>query len=281
MHKQYEQADLLKLQQVELEIYKDVERVCEKYNLGISVIFGSAIGMVRHKGFIPWDDDMDVAMLREDYNKFEKIFDKELGEKYLLMRPTLDKRFASNVIKVEKKGTRFINKHTKHMKCEQGIFIDIFLFDKLSEDESKRALQKKKTRLYSMMIFLRNCAFPEIPMKGIAGGVAKVACFILHYLLKLVPDGNRRFYKKFDYYSQLANEENSTKLIMYQEPVSEKTIANIEEVAEIVDMPFENTTVKAYKTIDTLTRRYYGDYMQMPPEDKRVNHAAEVLEFGE
>ena len=81
---EYEESTLKKLQGIQLGILKDFIDVCKKYDLKYFLIFGTAIGAARHKGFIPWDDDIDIGMLRSDYDKFIDIMDKEMGEKYNL-----------------------------------------------------------------------------------------------------------------------------------------------------------------------------------------------------
>ena len=83
--KPYEPEILAKLHKTQIEILEEFERICEKHNLEYFAIYGTAIGAVRHQGFIPWDDDIDVGMLREDYEKFLEIAKKELGEKYQIM----------------------------------------------------------------------------------------------------------------------------------------------------------------------------------------------------
>ena len=88
--KSYEPEVLKKLHTVQLEMLNDFIRVCDKHDLTYFVVYGTAIGAVRHQGFIPWDDDIDVAMLRRDYDKFCRIFNEELSEKYNLLTPIID-----------------------------------------------------------------------------------------------------------------------------------------------------------------------------------------------
>ena len=115
-----------KLHKVQLEILEDFIRVCNKYGLRYFAIYGTAIGAVRHEGFIPWDDDIDVGMLRRDYDRFFEVFEKELGDKYNLLTPEIDPRYACTVTHIQRKGTRFVSEMSKDLKCEQCIFMDIF-----------------------------------------------------------------------------------------------------------------------------------------------------------
>ena len=281
MRKQYDDADLKKLQSVERNMCKDIHDVCEKHNIGYSVAFGSLIGAIRHSGFIPWDDDMDIVMLREDYERFEKVFDEELGDKYYLMSPLRDSAYLGNVIKVEKKGTTFINKHSEKMKCPQGIFIDIFVYDKIPENEAMFKKQKKKARLCAMLVFLYCSPWAEVGMKGITGAVAKAICFIAHYILHLIPHGNVYLYKKMLQYCMMSNESESDKYIIYQDGYADRTIIAEKDIVPYKCVDFDGLELNIPNNYDKVLRSYYGDYMELPPVDKRVNHAADVLDFGE
>ena len=281
MVRQYSEQELKGLQSVEIEICKDIHDVCKKNNIGYSIAFGSLLGAVRHKGFIPWDDDMDIVMFREDYEKFEKIFDKELGDKYYLMSPLRDSGYYGNVVKVEKKGTTFINKHSNRMKCPQGIFVDIFIYDKVPEDEKIFRKQKNKSRILAMLIFLYCSPYPEIPLKGVSGVMAKVICFVMHYVLHVIPRGNVLLYKKFIKACKMSNDTKSDKYIIYQDVNASGTVVDRKDVEPYDMICFDGEQLNIPNNYDKVLRNYYGDYMQLPPEDKRVNHAADILDFGE
>ena len=106
-YQEYEPKTLKRIQKVQLEILEAFINVCEKYDLSYFMLGGTGIGVVRHQGFIPWDDDIDVAMPRTDYDKFLSVVDKEIGEKYKIMTPLIDKNYACNVTHLQKKGTKY------------------------------------------------------------------------------------------------------------------------------------------------------------------------------
>lgn len=125
---------LEKLHVVEVEILDIFVWICNKYNLKYYLCYGTLIGVIRHQGFIPWDDDIDVAMPLEDYNKFVKIAQSELGDKYFLQNDKTDKYFGRCFSKIRKNGTAFYSKGDKNEKKHHGIFIDVFpLFYSLDE----------------------------------------------------------------------------------------------------------------------------------------------------
>lgn len=281
MLRKYDEAVLKKLQNTELSIFKDIVSVCRKYNIGYFMMFGTLIGAIRHKGFIPWDDDMDIGMLREDYNRFAKVFGKEMGGRYTLTTPIRTKGFASTVVKVQKKGTRFIPEYSKTMKCEQGIFIDIFIYDKVSDNEKQYKKQVKRTRTLSRLIFLAGSPNPEINIKGITGKIARFLCKAVHYIFKLIPNIHVYMYKKYVKYSTMANRESSLRYTTFQSTAPDKCIVNIDDLLPYEQVMFEDIMANVPKNYDYILTERYGDYMKLPPEAERVNHAADVIEFGD
>ena len=102
-NKEYEPKVLERLHALQLEMLQDLQTICEKYDLQYFAVFGTALGAVRHKGFIPWDDDIDVGMLRKDYDVFIQVVEKEMGDKYQIMTPEVDKNYACCVTKFNEK----------------------------------------------------------------------------------------------------------------------------------------------------------------------------------
>ena len=115
------------LQNIELNILLDVDKVCKKHNITYYLGEGSLLGAVRHKGFIPWDDDLDILMKRDDYEKFLKIAQFEMGENYEIQHPSTVYSYWSPFIKVRLLGNqKFRQKHIAHLTENNGPYIDIF-----------------------------------------------------------------------------------------------------------------------------------------------------------
>lgn len=120
---------LRKLQLVELEILNEFVRICEAHSLQYYLVGGTLLGAVRHKGFIPWDDDIDVAMPREDYDSFAQIAPQELNSQYFYQSPETDPYYFLTYAKIRKNGTKVYEERFKYAKFHKGIFIDIFPLD--------------------------------------------------------------------------------------------------------------------------------------------------------
>ena len=120
-----------------LELLTEFDRVCKKHGLRYVLDSGTLLGAIRHKGFIPWDDDADVAMLREDYDKFCAIANQELGEKYYFENTDVNEQHPNIFGKVFDKSTRYVQKNTAHLKTTQSIWVDIFPVDNIVPKKKK------------------------------------------------------------------------------------------------------------------------------------------------
>ena len=123
--KQLSDEDICKIQKFLLESLKDIHNICEKNGLKYFLVGGTALGAVRHGGYIPWDEDVDVAMPRKDYDKFCEIALKELSNKYFLQNINTDKKYDLNFLKLRRKGTKYIEIFETEPE-KAGLFIDIY-----------------------------------------------------------------------------------------------------------------------------------------------------------
>ncbi len=281
-YKTYNKDVLTKLQQSQFEILKDFIKVCEKYNLTYFMYAGSAIGVVRHQGFIPWDDDIDVAMPRKDYDKFLEIYAKEIGEKYKILTPIIDSRYTASVTHLQKKGTKFISEVSKDLKADLCIDIDIFPYDYIPKNEKDFDKQIRKTKLLYRLLFLVGHKKPLIPYQGIKKGIAQVLCLIIHYSLKFFRVSGKFLYVKADQISRkYNNKEHSNRLVNFESAVPKKSYLYEDEIFPLVKGKFNDIEVNLPNGYDAQLRRIFGDYMQVPPEDKRINHAPYLIDFGD
>lgn len=136
-YKEYEPQTLSNLQATELEILEKIKEICDLNNIGYCLIYGSLIGAVRHQGFIPWDDDMDIAMFRDDYEKFKVIFNQQAGANFYFHTSENTKGYSSAVGRVMKVGTKCIPYCYRKAKFEYGVYIDIFVMDKATHAMKK------------------------------------------------------------------------------------------------------------------------------------------------
>ncbi len=146
---------LKRLQQTILEIANDINTVCQKYHLKYNLGGGSALGAVRHHGFIPWDDDFDINMPRKDYMKFCDIFLKEFGDKYWLHTPEKTKNYGLGFARVRKKGTIYRAREDIENE-EAGVYIDIFIIENTYNFAPLRFLHGFLSLTFGFLLSCRN-----------------------------------------------------------------------------------------------------------------------------
>lgn len=277
--KQYDPEILKRLQKVQVEILSDFIQVCKKYDLPYFVVYGTAIGAVRHKGFIPWDDDTDVAMLREDYDRFLEIMPKELGDKYQMMTPKIDKHYACTVTHLQRKGTKFVSEISKDMKCDMCIDLDIFPLDNIPSDEKKARKQERAAFFWGKLLFLCGTGNPIIRIDGFKGFLAKYICKITHLVLKVFHVSPRYIYKKFTEASIKYNNEKTEFVTSFEVMNPLKTKMKRKAIFPLKEVPYENIMVNIANNNHEYLTDIYGDYMKLPSKENRINHMPYILQF--
>ena len=129
--------------------------VCDKYHLEYFGIAGTGIGAVRHKGFIPWDDDIDIAMPRHDFDKFIKIIQKTMGDKYLVLNGKNYPGYPLMTTRLVKRGTVFAEKVMKDVDCPFGIFLDLYVLDNVSDNPVLYQIQSWEAWFYSKLLIFK------------------------------------------------------------------------------------------------------------------------------
>lgn len=281
MNKEYDKETLLKLQRVELGILKDFMKICEDNQLTYFLTFGSALGAVRHKGFIPWDDDIDVGMLREDYDKLLDIIKNKEQCKYKILNPEIDCRYAGTVTHFQKKNTKFISFASKHQKCDLCIDIDIFIFDNISDNRIKRLFQVSIAWILGKLIIIRGNPKPNIPLKGIKKKVAETICNLTNKILILFKIDVEKLYRLFKKNCSKYRNINTKEVTTFEDSTPFKNIIAKEDIYPLKKVMFEDILVNIPNKNHELLTRMYGDYMKLPPLEERANHYPYVLEFGE
>lgn len=246
--------DLNQLQTVLLELLHEFDRVCRKHNIPYVVFCGSALGAVRHNGIIPWDDDLDVSMLRSDYERFLLVAPTELKENYYLQAEG-SKHWTMNFSKLRKNNTTFLEKfHPRDKKMHQGIYIDIFPCDNASEIEWIRKLQFCASRVVLAKSLWKRGYETDSKRKKL---FMRFCC--------LVPA------KPFLKLTMLKKKTNSQYVQTFLACTSryKKGIFKRSWFNETLEMDFEDMKVPVSLHYDELLTTMYGDYMKLPSEEER------------
>lgn len=135
------QEELRKMQMLQVELLEEVDRICTKHHISYSIEGGTLLGAIRHNGFIPWDDDVDIAMVRSEYKKFCKACEKDLDkEKFFLQNHDTDSEYRWGYAKVLKNDTSFVRYGQEHMKMRRGVYVEIFPMDGIPENPIEKII---------------------------------------------------------------------------------------------------------------------------------------------
>lgn len=275
----YSPEILKKLQNIELNILKEFDEICSSHNIDYFLVGGSAIGVVRHQGFIPWDDDIDVGMSRKDYDKFLKIAEELYSEKYTIVNNDHNPLFPLMNTRWSLKGTEYKTEDLKDIPGEFGIFLDIFCFDNIPDDDKSMRKQGTRAWLYGKFLVLSGVKKPVLYYYGLTAKILNVIFLLAHHTLKLFHLNSRFFYEKAFRYA-IKYKDMDTKRFAYMfDPQRYTSIINKSDVYPTRRMKFESIEVSVPCHIERYLKTRYGDYMTLPPEDKRHIHPPYNLEF--
>lgn len=255
---------LKKLQRIETSILIDIAKLCDEESITYYLSSGTLIGAVRHHGFIPWDDDIDIAMPYSDYKKFLLIGQKKLGSKYFLQTFETDANYSNNFARVRLNGTTLMRPEHSNVHMHQGIWVDIFPIIEIG----KGIEYKVKRNLLDLMRFMQRDEFLEDYKKY------KGAYQVLKLFYKI--DRKRRIKwhgKLMDWMGSAKNKDHCTEVWMVRRIIY--PISVIEGEAQKLE--FEGHMLSVFPDYDTVLKIGYGDYMQLPPVEKRLNHGDNLI----
>lgn len=251
------------LKEVQIEIMKHVHDFCVSHNIKYFICSGTLIGAIRHKGFIPWDDDIDIMLPRNDYERFIELFSKEKG-RYMLWSHRIQHDYPYPYAKVTDQSTIKLENLT--CRVDLGVDIDVFPIDDLPDDEQlvNRAIQKGKRLLFQRNLKLISLSKNRSFFKNIALVLGRMALsYKSIYKINLELDKNA---------VQFNGCEGTMSADLVYCIAGNKEIKERDSYAETVLVPFENEEFYAPMGYDKFLRSHYGDYMQLPPIDKQISH---------
>ena len=261
-----EQIEKLKL--IEIELLRCFIGVCEKLEINYFVIGGTLLGAVRHKGFIPWDDDIDVGLKREDFELFRKKAPELLNDYIFMQDIYTDKNVPISFIKLRDNRHLFLEKAVSTFAINQGVYIDVFPLDYYPESKIKQLYFNIKNNIYIQRV---NLEFPDIIKSHTRSRR------VYDRLLKFIFPDYRKVVAYRDGLYKKQSKQATKYICNYCGAWGKREIVPSFYFDRYIYLDFEDLKVKAPKDFDNYLKHIYGEYMMLPPENKRVPHH-EVIE---
>lgn len=272
----YTKEQLQLLQKIEIDSLKVFIDVCEKMGLQYFVYGGTLLGVEKYSGIIPWDDDIDVAMPRESYQKFIEHAEEYLTKEYFLQNPYNCPECPYPYTKLRRRDTRYVEYVNRNLKIETGIYIDIYPVDRIPDDERLRKRQFEMVRKWILIYVIRQSRLYDKKEPGIFGVGRKAAKWLLCSLLKVLPQ--RYCIKKIDHYMTMYNGQETKRFSALNSPNYDNIYLHLYPLEK---GEFNGVQVVLPGDYKTHLNMRYGDYSKDLPADKRYGHIPYILDFGD
>ena len=244
-----------------LEAMLKIDRICRENNFWYSIVYGTLLGSVRHQGFIPWDDDMDIAMLRSDYEKLKTYIQDhpETGLNFIDIGNHNDTVYVSGKIC----DTRTVIRESNFRTVEDcGAFIDVFPLDNIPDDEKERKKFKSRARYLAKLVQHSAKRRPGKP-EGLKHAFLLYSAFVYAHCFR-----TDKLIKKLDEYCQKYKDEKTQYFgVPYFISYFRKS-----DFVELTELPFKGHMLIGPKNYDNVLNCSYENYKALPPPEERINH---------
>ena len=269
------ELDIRKLRNIELEMLILFKEICDKNNMRYFLIGGTLLGAIRHHGFIPWDDDIDIGMPRADFEKFIRNAQKELPEGIFVQSRLSEPKLPINFAKIRNSNTTFIESSIKKFNINHGVYIDIFPFDYYPDRKIKQLGYRIKNKIIKARLrglFTLDDRAKKSPLTEILYKIFFVLSHVIFPTVKSALDAQNRL---------LQRTMNSTLCGNMLGAWGDREIVPKVWFDDFEKVEFESSYFSAPKEWDKYLTRIYGDYMELPPEEKRVpHHYVELIDLN-
>lgn len=273
----YPEDVLRRLHEAEMAILIVLDDLCKEHGLTYFLESGTALGAVRHGGFIPWDDDIDISMPLDDYRRFLEIAPTALPDGFSLHTAENTKGMGSLWAKVFLDGTRFMDEPAVEAGCEQAIFVDVFCYRRLDADERVAKRQIAQANFWQRVSYLACFAHPVLPKDVPLRPVVEAGCVAAHAVLSrcVSKETIRRGFERAWALGNNPSDNWSDTTYAYL------TGFTTDMLFPTAPLTFEGRVFPGPHDVDAYLRVLYGDYMWIPPVEERHNHLPLILDFGD
>ena len=268
-----DEYSLQNIKDVELMILKDFSKICEDNNIEYYLIYGTQIGAIRHQGFIPWDDDIDIMMFREDYERFLKVMEEYPNDKYTIFDPRYNLEYCFEFGRMSLNGTYWAEYWDNQVSFKLGIHIDLFILDVLPDNKIKRWLFIQYCFIVTRLHAISLLKFDNYPK------IVNLLLNFIHALLNFIKLNPTYFQKRipklFRKYEKSDSGQFVTDLTLHERVVFKRN-----DYKPPKKVKFEDSIFYIPNNDDNTLIPIYGDYMKLPPKDEQYCHILNEIDFG-
>lgn len=266
---------LRQLQMLQLKILKEVKRVCDTNNISYWLDAGTLLGAVRHKGVIPWDDDLDIGLLEDDYKRLKTLaLEGELGEDFFWEDWETDSFYGFPYAKICLRGTEYIEEKNEKSHAKRAVFIDVFPYYPCAPTEKKRTWEAKELKVLSHLLL---CKMNYEVWAG--EGIGKMLKFLPIRLFSHFIDVKRIRKDMMKIFKRHCS-ERVQEVYVGDGQSGLRWLFPKQWFETLVDMPYEDCLFKVPEKYDDYLTKVYGDYKRIPDENNRECHNILTLDFG-
>ncbi len=275
----YQPEVLKRLQETELSMLKDFMELCDSHGLIYFGIGGTGIGALRHQGFIPWDDDIDIGMPRKDFEQFLKLARKHWKGKYYILNNKTNENYPLMTTRLCKCNTVFREQVMKDVDCPFGIFLDLYVMDNIADDPAALRLQAWTAWFWSKLLVLSCMEKPYLAQTGVTAEIIWAVCRAVHKTLRFLHIRPAIFRAHCESVCRKYENRSTKRMAFLPDTNPFWNIIDKEHMFPLKRLAYEDTSLPFTNDIHQVMKQQYGDYMTMPPEEKRKTHYPYQLEF--
>ncbi|MBO4391349.1 MAG: LicD family protein [Lachnospiraceae bacterium] len=276
----YDDETLARLQYLEMDILHDFVRICEENHLTWFGYAGTGIGALRHKGYIPWDDDIDISMPRKDYDEFMRIVTEQMSDKYHVLNSETDENYPLATTRLCLNGTVFREHSMKDVDCDWGIFLDLYALENAADNPIAFWFQMWSCWFWGKILILRSIPRPYLYVHGLLAKIVTCACVISHHILRILHIKKSWLIHLRESAGRRYENRETKRIAYFCDPRPDTNTFEVAKTYPLRYLPFEDFNMPFPNNLEELLTKMYGDYMTPPPVEKRKTHFPYELDFG-